>query len=138
MAIQTPEFLQPGAAQKALVARIAERYGIDAARFIRVSMKPNFVTGAREYVFNFRAIPMSREFSDAMRKIEQLITDEFRGPIIAAAVPELYAAQRHALAMLRILTDTQVILLTDQQLYDFMESPHEKSRHLSISSPPFC
>lgn len=108
---------------------VAARYCPNAVGVKNVEALENSVDGRRALGFEFHTPIVTEATRKAANDVAQLFADPFKGKVIEAAVPDLYARVQQLLRTInRDGSPTQVIRVSESELYHLTkEDRHERN-----------
>lgn len=119
-----------------LAQRICKEHSIDPARITELHWQQNVYSQTYEFMLELKPMAVPAEFARAVAAMRAITTDEFRQDILAAAVPDLYKAQKEVLKQFEFLANPQRLNLSEHYIRNLLGKIDGKSHNLGISRPP--
>ncbi len=123
--------------RRKLAERICKERSIDPSRIVDLYFQRNELRDRTEFKLRLRPAVIPGALREAVIRMANISTDEFRKDILAAAVPDLYKAQKAVLEQFDLLLNEQEINFSEDYIHTLLGHHDGISHNLGIRSPPF-
>lgn len=131
MAIPINKYL--GLSEATIKNLIANQYDITVDRIVRFEQTFDPRTGENQFVAEIKPLPCPDGLRDAIVQAKAIIGDDFRGPVIKAAVPELYKACEEMVKHANAAFQSQRIFVSEEVIYNLIKQ-YERNRTRTLQS----